>query len=62
MPGPSVVLHRARHGDGDSCSPREGGEARGVRERRQSRAGAGVQRPASRPGGHLAAGIRLGDS
>jgi threonine dehydratase len=51
-----VRSFEGRHGDGDSCSTREGGEARGVRERRQSRAGAGVQRPASRPGGHRGGG------
>ena len=50
QPGPE--LQGARHGDGGSRGARRGCGARGVRERRQSRAGAGVQRRASRPGRH----------
>jgi hypothetical protein len=50
QPGPE--LQGARHGDGGSRGARHGCGARGVRERRESRAGAGFQRLPSRPGGH----------
>jgi hypothetical protein len=50
QPGPE--LQRTRHGDGGSHGSAHRSVESGVRERRKSRSGAGLQRPASRPGGH----------